>query len=93
MGRASEFNELVLQEYFSNLENINDKHQFTANRIFNVDETAFTAVQNSAKVVTPKKNVSAKTSTEQGEFVTAIYTIVLQDMLWHQCLFFFSVDD
>ena len=55
MGRSSEFNELVLQEYFSNLENINDKHQFTANRIFNVDKTAITAVQNSAKVVTPKE--------------------------------------
>ena len=55
MNRATGFNELDLQEYFSNLVNINDKHQFTANRIFNVDKTAITAVQNSAKVVTPKK--------------------------------------
>ena len=57
MGRASEFNELVLQEYFSNFENSNDKNQFTANRIFNVDKTAFTAVQNAAKVVTPKEKM------------------------------------
>ena len=48
------FNEPVIQEYFSNLENINDKHQFTADRIFTVDETGVTTVQNAAKFVTPK---------------------------------------
>ena len=51
------FNEPVIQEYFNNLENFNDKHRFTADCIFTVDETGDTTVQNAAKFVTPKEKV------------------------------------
>ena len=54
-----------------------DKHHFTADRIFNIDKTGVTTVQNPKKVVTPTgmKNVGAITSAERGELVTAIYAV------------------
>ena len=54
-----------------------DKHKFTADKIFNVDETGVTTVQNPKKVVTPTgmKNVDAITFGERGELVTAVYAI------------------
>ena len=53
IGRASGFNEPVVKQYLNNLANVLDKHHFTADRIFNIDETGVTTVQNPKKVVTP----------------------------------------
>ena len=66
IGQAFGFNEPVVKEYFNNLANVLDKHHFTADRIFNMDETGVTTVQNPKKVVTltGMKNVGAITSAE-----------------------------
>lgn len=77
IGRAVGFNEYACKTYFQNLSDVLDKHQFAADRIFNVDETGVTTVQDPKKVVTPTemKNVGAITSGERGELVTAVYAI------------------
>jgi len=45
IGRATTFNKDTVKEYFENLANVLDKHQFTPDRIYNVDETGVTTVQ------------------------------------------------
>ena len=77
INRAIGFNEQVCKQYFKNLSEVLDKHKFTADKIFNVDETGVTNVQGPKKVVTPTgmKNVGAITSGERGELVTAVYAI------------------
>lgn len=76
-GRACGFNEYTCKEYFDNFSAVLDKHKFTADRIFNMDETALTIVQIPDTVVTltGMKKVAAITSGERGELVTAAYTI------------------
>ena len=70
IGRASGFNEPVVKEYFNNFANVLNKHHFNADRIFNIDETGVTTVQNPKKVVTPTgmKNVGAITSADEGSW-------------------------
>jgi len=77
IGRAIGFNENAYKEYLKNLSSVLDKHQFSADRIFNVDETGVATVQDPKKVVTPTgmKNVGAITSAERGELITAVYAI------------------
>ena len=54
-----------------------DDNKFTAEQIFNVDETGVTTVQNPKHVITAKgtRNVGSITSGERGELVAAVYTI------------------
>ena len=77
VGRASAFNKHTVNEYFDNLAKVIDDNKFTAEQIFNVDETGVTTVQNPKHVVTAKgtRNVGSITSGERGELVTAVYTI------------------
>ena len=51
-----------------------DEHKFTANRIYNVDETGISVVPKSCSrivAVKGRKQVGAKTAAERGETVTA----------------------
>jgi len=48
-GRATAFNKHTVKEYFENLANVLAKHQFTPDRIYNVDETGVTTVQSPKK--------------------------------------------
>ena len=77
VGRASAFNKHTVKEYFDNLAKVMDDNKFTAEQIFNVDETGVTTVQNPKHVITAKgtRNVGSITSGERGELVTAVYTI------------------
>ena len=54
-----------------------DKHQLTPDRIFNLDETGVTTVQNPKKVVTATgtKSVGSISSRERGELVTVLYAV------------------
>ena len=54
-----------------------DKHQLTPDRVFNLDETGVTTVQNPKKVVTATgtKSVGSITSGERGELVTVLYAV------------------
>jgi len=51
ISRATAFNKHTGKEYFENLANVLDKHQFTQDRIYNVDETGVTTVQSAEKIV------------------------------------------
>ena len=67
----------VVNEYFDNLAKVMDDNKFTAEQIFNVDETGETTVRNPKHVITAKgtRNVGSITSGERGKLVTAVYTI------------------
>ena len=67
-----------------------DEYKFTAQQIFNVDETGLTTVQNPGKVVTARgvRNVGSVTSAERRELVTAVYTIYGSGSVLSPCLFF-----
>ena len=77
IGRASAFNHHNVKEYFDNLGIVLDKHRLTPDRIFNLDETGVTTVQNPKKVVTATgtKSVGSITSGERGELVTVLYAV------------------
>ena len=81
------FNYQNVKEYFDNLGVVLDTHHFTPDRIFNLDETGVTTVQNPKKVVTASgtKSVGSITSSERGELVIVLYAVVLQGMLWLLC--------
>ena len=70
------FNYHNVKEYFYNLGVVLDTH-FTPDRIFNLDETGVTTVQNPKKVVTASgtKSVGSITSSERGELVTVLYAV------------------
>ena len=77
IGRTSAINHHNVKEYFDNLGIVLDKHQLTSDRIFNLDETGLTAVQNPKKVVTATetKSVGSVTCGERGELVTVLYVV------------------
>lgn len=59
VARVESFNKEYVNKLFSLLENLYDQYQFPANRIFNVDETGLTIVQNKQqKVIGLKKKTS-----------------------------------
>ena len=91
LGRASAFNKFTVKEFFDNLAKVLNEYKFTAQQIFNVDETGLTTVQNPGKIVTARgvRNVGSVTSAERGELVTAVYTICASgSVLPPPCLFF-----
>ena len=77
IGRTVGFNYHNVKEYFDNLGVVLDTHHFTPDRIFNLDETGVTTVQNPKKVVTASgtKSVGSITSSERGELVTVLYAV------------------
>lgn len=74
LGRATSFNRHTVQEFFSNLKLVMEKHQFHPSNIYNMDETALTTVHVPPKVIAGKnvKQVSQVTSAERGVLVTCI---------------------
>ena len=77
IGRVAAFNKQTVKKYFANLSSVLDEHNFTADRIFNADETGVTTAQNPKKIVTATgtKNVGANTSRERGELATVMHAI------------------
>ena len=49
LGRATAFNAHNVLLFYSNLSDVMSRHQFPPNRIFNIDETGCSTVQNPAK--------------------------------------------
>ena len=66
-----------VKEYFDNLGVVSHTHNFTPDRIFNLDEIAVTTIQNSKKVVTASgtKSVGSVTSSERGKLVIVLYAV------------------
>ncbi|XP_030751456.1 tigger transposable element-derived protein 1-like [Sitophilus oryzae] len=74
-ARARGFNKQSVHNFFTLLEELYAKYKFPANRVFNVDETGLTVVQNKiAEVIgrKGKKQIASLTSMERGSLITLI---------------------
>ncbi|CAH1112635.1 unnamed protein product [Psylliodes chrysocephalus] len=81
LGRAMGFNKVVVQKFFDNLQKVIEKHHFRSDKIYNVDETALTTVQETGKVVAMKgqRQVGQITSSERRTLVTMCGAINADD--------------
>lgn len=72
LSRAASFNVPNVTGYFEKLSTVMEKYNFTASRIWNVDETGVPTVMKPHKVVAAKgkHNVGAITSAERGTNIT-----------------------
>ena len=72
-ARARGFNQVSINKFFDLLEQLQDNHKFTPDRIFNVDETGITTVPNKPSTIIGtrgEKQVGALSSAERGQLVT-----------------------
>lgn len=72
--RARGFNKVAVLKFFTLLGELVEKYHFTAQQIYNVDETGITVIPKGASriiAVKGKRQVGALTSGERGELVTA----------------------
>jgi hypothetical protein len=72
LSRSTSFNRTNVTDFFNNLERLMEKHNFSPNEIYNVDETGLTTVQKPPKVIAARgaKQVGQITSAERGTLVT-----------------------
>nr|XP_053616775.1 uncharacterized protein LOC128678900 [Plodia interpunctella] len=72
MSRATSFNKTNVASFFEVYKRLLEKNQFSASRIWNIDETGVTTVQKPKKIVAARgqKQVGAITSAERGTLVT-----------------------
>ena len=77
LARATAFNRHTVGQFFNNLQNVMDQHNFQAQMVYNADETGCTTVQKPGRIVAEKgiKQIGSVTSCERGEFVTIINAI------------------
>ncbi|XP_069681190.1 uncharacterized protein [Periplaneta americana] len=74
LARAMGFNRVVVKQFFDLLSDLYKKHNFTADRVFNVDETGIRTVPNKQSKVLAlrgKRQVGGLVSAERGILVTA----------------------
>jgi molybdenum-dependent DNA-binding transcriptional regulator ModE len=74
INRITAFNREELELFFGNLQDLMEKYKFNPSKIFNVDETGITNVQQPLTVLAQKgqKRVGSATSAERGKTVTVI---------------------
>lgn len=72
MSRATSFNRTNVTSFFETYQRLFEKYEFSASRIWNIDETGVTTVQKPKKIVAARgqKQVGAITSAERGTLVT-----------------------
>nr|XP_047124214.1 uncharacterized protein LOC124806949 [Hydra vulgaris] len=72
-ARAQGFNKVVVDQFFDLLTELQTKHHYSPDRVYNCDETGFTTVPNRpSKVIAArgKKQVGSLSSAERGQLVT-----------------------
>lgn len=74
LARATSFNPTNVSKFYENIESILKKYQFTADRIYNGDETGLCTVADQPKVITQRgiKQVAQASSAERGQLVTML---------------------
>ncbi|XP_045456865.1 MFS-type transporter clz9-like [Melitaea cinxia] len=74
INRITAFNETEVKMFFNNLESLQTKYQFDANRIYNVDETGISNVQRNSRILASKgqKQVGMISSGEKGTTITVV---------------------
>lgn len=74
IARAKAFNKECVYKFFDKYESILDEYKFTANQIYNVDETGLSTVHKPSKIIAQKgkHQVGAITSGERGLTTTCI---------------------
>lgn len=74
LNRINSFNAPEVQLFYNNLIELQNKHNFQPDKIFNVDETGITNVQRNAKILAPKgqKQIGHATSGERGSTTTVV---------------------
>ncbi|XP_067939553.1 uncharacterized protein [Watersipora subatra] len=72
IARAAAFTRRNVSSFFDSLEEVYKRTNVDGSRIFNLDESGFTTVQELPKVISPRgqKQVGQQTSSERGELVT-----------------------
>ena len=72
LGRATAFNRVTIGNFFEKLGEVYRRHRFTAQNIWNVDETGLSTVHKPGKIVAVKgqRQVGKVTSAERGQNVT-----------------------
>eukprot|EP00794_Sanderia_malayensis_P021114 gene21114-23182_t len=74
LNRVFGLNKISVQNYFKNLEELLETHNFEPHQIFNCDETGITCVHKPVKVIAPKgkRVVASVISGERGQTTTII---------------------
>lgn len=78
LPRSTSFNRTNVNRFFKNIQDVHNRFgPIPPERIWNMDETGLTTVQNPVKIVAPKgmKQVGRVTSAERGQLVTMIAAI------------------
>jgi hypothetical protein len=90
-ARAMGFNKVAVNQFFSLLENSIDKHNLTAERSYNCDETGVTVnpkCQSKIIALKGKRQVGALTSSERGQTVTGLVCVSAAGMFMPPMLIF-----
>lgn len=71
-ARSFAFNKTAVQQFYNNLGDVLQRHNFAADRIFNFDESGVSTVLDTPKILAPKsqKQVGQIVSAERGELMT-----------------------
>ncbi|XP_054722826.1 uncharacterized protein LOC129232748, partial [Uloborus diversus] len=74
LSRATSFNALNVRIFYEKLAEVMNRYKFTADRIYNADETGITTVHKPPKTIAKRgqKQVSQITSGERGQLVTML---------------------
>ncbi|XP_046685938.1 uncharacterized protein LOC124371633 [Homalodisca vitripennis] len=77
LSRSTSFNKHNVDLFFQNLELVLNQNKFTANDIWNIDETGTGTVQKPVKIIAQKgeKRVGGMTSAERGTNVTMVLAV------------------
>jgi hypothetical protein len=74
LSRATGLNETQVKKFFTNLHSVMEKETFSADRIYNVEETGISTMQRLGKILATKgsKQGGKITSAERGQNVTVV---------------------